>query len=120
MSCHAQQAEVQRVVLGSEWSILPVRTLQEAMRALAQRPFALVICETWFPDGDWRDLLSHLNSQKTALNLVLVAPHDPKLAAELMNLGGYDVLEEPLERAECLHVFASARDNWDGRVQPAI
>jgi DNA-binding NtrC family response regulator len=111
---------VQRVVLGCEWSILPVRTLQEAMRALAHQNIPIVICEPRFPGGDWRDLLSHLNSQKSAPNLVLVAPHDAKLAAELMNLGGYDVLEKPLDRAECLHVFASARCNWNGRVQPAI
>jgi DNA-binding NtrC family response regulator len=116
MSCQTQQAEVQRVVVGSEWSILPVRTLHEAMCALAQWKLPLVLCEPRFPGGDWRDLLSHLNSQKGAPKLVLVAPHDTTLAAELMNLGGYDVLEKPLDRAECLHVFASARRNWHGPV----
>jgi len=116
MPCKLEQAQVQSILYGSEWVIRPVRTLTETVRSLARCHSPLVICETRFPDGDWRDLLAHLSSLDNISNLVLVAEHDVALAAELVNLGGYDVLEKPLDRSECLHVFASARRNWYARM----
>jgi hypothetical protein len=52
-----------------------------------------------------------------APNLILLSEYDIALAAEFLNLGGFDVLEKPLDRSECLHVCASAHRNWTARVQ---
>jgi hypothetical protein len=119
MSCE-EQAELQSILQGSEWVIRPVESLNETTRALVQCPSPLVMCETRFCDGDWRDLLVRLNSLENTPNLVLLAHHDVALSAEFVNLGGYDVLEKPIDRFECLYVFASASRNWNARMPCAL
>jgi FixJ family two-component response regulator len=86
----------------------PVRTLTEARHQLVKCHSPVVICDAHFPNEDWRELLASLLSLANRTNLVLLSGHDSALGAELLNLGGYDLLETPLDRSECFHVFASA------------
>ena len=111
----ARTAELKTVLYESEWLVQPVPTLAEARRHLATQNTALVLCEPHFADGDWRDVLGVFTSMDRAPNLIILTGHDGALGAELLNLGGYDLLELPLDRAECVHVIASAVRNWYGR-----
>jgi FixJ family two-component response regulator len=86
----------------------PVRTLAEARHQLVKYHSPMVIFDTHCPDRDWRELLASLSSLASRTNLVLLSGHNSALFAELLNLGGYDLLETPLDRSECFHVVASA------------
>ena len=100
------------ILQDTEWIVRRVRNGIEMLQALHHCHSPVVICETRLPDGDWRDLFTHLGSLDNPPNLILLSEHDIALAAEFLNLGGFDVLEKPLDRSECLHVCAAAHRNW--------
>jgi DNA-binding response OmpR family regulator len=63
----------------------------------------VVICERSLPDGDWKDLLG-----KTPRLIVTSHVADGALWAEVLNLGGYDVLAQPFDELEVRRVVALA------------
>ena len=69
----------------------------------------LVICDQVLPDGDWRDVLADLQKEEQAPLLIVVSRHpDERLWAEVLNLGGYDVLMKPFDHAEVSRVVNMA------------
>jgi PleD family two-component response regulator len=94
-------------------------TCQEAARYLDMEAFGIVLCECKLPDGNWVEIL---NRTSRALNqpLLIVTSRlaDVSLWAEVLNLGGYDLLAKPFNRQEVRHVLTSAwvqRENPVGR-----
>ena len=68
--------------------------------AIETRPH-VVICERHLQDGDWRDVLTVLTSFQNLWPLVVTSRlADEYLWAEVLNLGGYDVLAKPLDVSE--------------------
>jgi len=63
----------------------------------------VVICERSLPDGDGKDLLG-----KTPRLIVTSDAADEALWAEVLNLGGYDVLAQPFDEQEVRRVVAMA------------
>ena len=63
----------------------------------------VVICERSLPDGDWKDLLG-----KTPRLIVTSRVANEALWAEVLNLGGYDVLAQPFDELEVRRVVALA------------
>ena len=66
-----------------------------------------VLCEQALPDGTWRDILefiSHTNEQPPLIVTSMLA--DDHLWAEVLNLGGYDVLVKPFHEQEVRHALA--------------
>ncbi len=66
------------------------------------------------PNGTWRDLL-HVIEDATGPPLMIVTSRlaDEYLWAEVLSLGGYDVLAKPFHEKEVRHVAASAgRIEW--------
>src|SRR6185369_3380560 len=93
----AEHAAVHTILQDTEWIVRRVRTGIEMLQALRHCHSPVVICETRLPDGDWRDLFTHLGSLDNPPNLILLSERDIALAAEFLNLGGFDVLEKPLD-----------------------
>jgi DNA-binding response OmpR family regulator len=63
----------------------------------------VLICESNLSDGSWRDVLSGLAAEAAAPPLILVSRlADDHLWAEVLNLGGYDVLSKPFDAREVL------------------
>ena len=88
----------------SRWSVRSAHSFAEASDHLAAEAAPVVICETPLPDGDWKDLLD-----KTPRLIVTARHADDALWAEVLNLGGYDVLAQPFDEREVSRVVASAR-----------
>ncbi|HWB98102.1 MAG TPA: response regulator [Bryobacteraceae bacterium] len=90
----------------------PVRlaqTAREGLAFLSSYPVEVVVCERDLPDGDWRGILSatwHL--PKPPLLIVISRHADESLWAEVLNLGGYDVLLKPFYRDELARVIQQA------------
>lgn len=92
------------------WRMAAVTSLQSALRVLRRRPVPLVIAERDFPGGRWNDLQAVLRDLPGPPALVVISRlADERLWAEVLNLGGHDVLAKPLRQAEVLwvvrHVF---------------
>ena len=87
-----------------EWLGYPVRRIPAVsdflrhMRSLAAR---VVVCEREMPDGSWKDILEIVCSLRPAPpSIVTSRLADERLWAEVLNLGGYDVLAKPLDQEE--------------------
>jgi DNA-binding response OmpR family regulator len=91
---------------GSNWMLRKTRTCREAVALCRKNQAAVVLCVPEMPDGDWRSLLGRLRElpQPPA---VIVASRlaEEHLWAEVLNLGGYDVLHLPFDRSELLRVL---------------
>ena len=70
---------------------------------------SVVICEQSLPDGSWRDVLRTAQTL-TRPPAVIVTSRlaDSKLWAEVLNLGGHDVLAQPLRAEEVMRAVRSA------------
>ncbi|SRR5579883_492821 len=86
------------------WAVSPAQSAEEALDHLSRHTTPVVICESSLPDGDWRDFLG-----KAPRLIVTARNADDALWAEVLNLGGYDVLAQPFDELEVSRVVASAR-----------
>jgi DNA-binding NtrC family response regulator len=98
-------------ILGSKrWTVHAARSCHEAEAALQHDHPAVIACESDLPDGSWKDLLNLLLRLENPPPIVVVSRHaDESLWAEVLNLGGYDVLAKPLESDEVERVLTMAR-----------
>jgi DNA-binding response OmpR family regulator len=82
---------------------------EHAATRLESSRVSVVICETLLPDGSWKDLLELLARRKAPPVLVVTSRvADGSLWAEVLNLGGFDVLAQPFDREEVTRVVRSA------------
>jgi len=73
-----------------------------------------VICQCSLPDGDWKDVLSQTAILPDAPRLIVTAPEpDDRLWAEVLNMGGYDVLATPFDTNELIRAVSSAWRSWE-------
>jgi DNA-binding response OmpR family regulator len=97
------------------WHINLSTSRAQAALLLATQTPSVIICERDLPDGTWKDLLQRTQGMAHPPLLLVVSRHaDENLWAEVLNLGGYDVLLKPFDRAEVVRVVGMAWRNWMG------
>lgn len=81
----------------------------QAMLCLQDRSVAVVVAEADLPDGNWKHLLDIAASLPDPPQLIVFSPRaDDMLWAEVLNLGGYDVLPAPFAAEEVLRTVSLA------------
>ena len=82
---------------------------REALDRIADRAADIVISGSELPDGTWRDILA-ASQQLPIPPPVIVASRlaDELLWAEVLNLGGYDLIARPFDTRELGWVVMSA------------
>jgi DNA-binding response OmpR family regulator len=100
------------------WLLHRVSTCSEAFTYLDNNDPAVVICERDLPDGDWKFVLNRFESLPTPPNLIVTS----RLAndgfwAEVLNLGGYDVLVQPFDPQEVHRIILLACDERRRRIE---
>jgi DNA-binding response OmpR family regulator len=82
---------------------------KEALASIRRfRPW-VVLCDQVLVDGDWRDLLQDLQREETMPPLIVSSRlADDRLWAEVLNLGGYDLLMKPFTAVEVSRVVRLA------------
>jgi DNA-binding response OmpR family regulator len=114
-----------KIFLDSNWQSHGAGNCQEALEFLDQHHVPVVLAEPELSDGSWRELLNGMARLSAPPNLIVSSRlADDRLWAEVLNLGGYDVLVRPFEAEEVLRVTFAARHNWgckplEGRDQAA-
>lgn len=103
-------AVLRRMLIDSEWNVVSVATSMDARKALHETEVDIVITECEFTDGlSWRDLLTDIENMHGSQPVIVIsALADGRLWAEVLNLGGYDLLIKPLAPTEVLQVVAMA------------
>jgi len=99
------------------WKLYQARTLKSAMDLLLWTPVPIVVTERDLPLGSWKDLLAAIQRlPQTPLLIVTARVADEYLWAEVLNLGGHDVLSQPFQVTELLWVLGNAwrmgENNW--------
>lgn len=88
---------------------------------LQANSFPVVLSERDLPDGSWRDVLNAVELCRSTPLLIVASRHaDERLWAEVLNLGGFDVLMKPFEFTETTRVLAMACQQWGSRGYGAV
>jgi DNA-binding response OmpR family regulator len=97
-----------------EWEVRFARTVHETLATLQERPVGVLLSESQLSDGcSWKDLLDQCQGLDCPPMLIVTDRlADDRLWAEVLNLGGYDLLLKPFEPAEVLRVVSSAWLRW--------
>lgn len=105
----------------SNWRLLSVRNLGEACEALRTQTIPVTICERNLPDGSWKNLLAALELCAPPPVLVVSSgAADESLWAEVLNLGGCDVLAKPFDSKEVVWAVSMAWNDWKTRSRQSV
>ena len=72
------------------------------------------------PDWSWQEILNHLRCLTYPPHLIVTSrTADDRLWAEVLNMGGYDVLAQPFVRDEMVRAVSSACHSFQYQVARA-
>ena len=110
ISKHADDhATLRRMLGGLAWVVSAVGNCQEAVKQLSREKVSVIFCESLLEDGTWKSILGHIRGDAhPPLLIVTSRVADEHLWAEVLNLGGYDVLAKPFNPEEVRHVCTTA------------
>ena len=98
----------------SNWNIYETCNLAEAIAILRQTQIPVIICERDLPDGNWTNVLNEAALLANPPHVIVTARlADEHLWAEVLNLGGYDLLEKPFQAPEVFRVISLAWLHWN-------
>jgi DNA-binding response OmpR family regulator len=104
------QRSLQDMLSADRWTIRTARSCNEAMRVVESSRPTVIACERELPDGSWKDVFGGVSGlDDPPPVIVLSRSADEKFWAEVLNLGGYDVLAKPFDRTEVCRVLSMAR-----------
>lgn len=96
------------------WRLFEARDRQRAMKCLESNPVQVVIAESDVPNWNWKRVLSDLRKLAKPPQLIVTSrTADESLWAEVLNIGGYDVMAQPFAEDEVERVIASAHRHFD-------
>jgi DNA-binding response OmpR family regulator len=105
-----------QIFLDKGWTLHLTYTLGSALTVLRDRPIPVVIAERDLPLGDWKDIFAALQLLPHHPLLVVTSRlADEYLWAEVLNLGGHDVIAKPFQAAEVQWVLESTWRIWANR-----
>lgn len=110
------EAALCRILAHPNWQLHGSANCKQALEYLRRQRVPIVVCERYQVDGNWQDLLN--GAQQLELpSSVIVCSHltDEYLWAEVLNLGGCDVLVKPFEDYEVLRAAYMAWQSWKRR-----
>ena len=100
----------------AHWDLRQVDTAEQAARHIQRNAPSLLICERDLPDGTWKDVLWCISASAVSSSLLVASRRaDEALWAEVLNLGGYDVLLKPFDKSEVVRVVGMAWRHWWNR-----
>lgn len=95
------------------WQTDRVGNSLEAMIHVHCRLPRVIVCERDLPDGSWKDIVEVAASLPGRPPVIVTSRlADDYLWAEVLNLGGYDVLRKPLDRGEVHRSVGLAWQHW--------
>jgi DNA-binding response OmpR family regulator len=92
-----------------DWRVHFVQSVCEAGQLLNQRPIDVILCDRDLPDGTWVDILGAAASAHFRPRVVVTSHRaDERMWAEVLSLGGHDLLVTPFDPGEVGRVVEMA------------
>jgi len=111
------RAALKAIARQSGWNLGIAEALRQARLLIDKQPAGVVLCDCRLPDGGWQDALRELQQRRLEPLLIVVSRlADEGLWAEVLNLGGYDVLATPLEPWEVNRSVRLAWQHWQNKL----
>ena len=105
----ADHASIRNALSPISCRVVTAGTWAGAVQSLTDVCVSVVICESDVPDGTWRDVLNCLPGRTEMPAVIVTSPRaDDKLWAEVLNVGGFDVVAKPFDTDELRHVLLTA------------
>ena len=102
-------AVLRKIIRDSPWRLTTRKSAAEALPELNRSRFTVIFCEFQLNDGNWKDVLDLTHTMNEVPLLVVTSEFtDERLWAEVLNLGGYDLLTKPLVEDEVRRVLLLA------------
>jgi len=96
------------------WRLFEAGDRRRGMDYLGRHPVQVVLAESGTPRWNWRRVLRDLRQLSRPPQLIVTSRcADDSLWAEVLNVGGYDVLARPFQADEVERVVAAARRHFD-------
>jgi DNA-binding NtrC family response regulator len=91
------------------WELMEASGLREGLTCVRDKSVQVVIASAEQARWTWQSLLERLRALPRSPQLIVTSRNaDELLWAEVLNVGGYDVLAQPLDSDEVARVVASA------------
>jgi DNA-binding response OmpR family regulator len=102
------------ILARSTWELRLASTLQQAQYALDDHAIGVIIADPDLPDGCSWQQIAQSAAQIAPPPSVIVASRwgDDRLWAEVLNLGGFDLVLKPFDAKEVLHSIGMAWRSW--------
>lgn len=98
-----------KVLAAENYHVTSAATGEEALAALKERNFALMVSDLRLPDLDGINLLKRAREIRPETEVVMITGHGSiEQAVEAMRLGAYDFIQKPLDSAALLRIVAKA------------
>lgn len=105
------------------WSLQSRDSVAGTLAAVRRDPVPVILCDKDRMPEAWKELLVQFTSLSQPPCLIVTSRlADELLWAEALNLGAYDVLSRPFDRAEVVRSISLARFHWVNRgvAAPAV
>jgi DNA-binding NtrC family response regulator len=96
----------------SPWGVEFADRLADTFCKAASRMVRVIVCNRELPEGDWKLVFHFVRDLAHAPQFILASRlADEALWAEILNLGGYDLLAIPFDAEEVRRVLTYAMDS---------
>ncbi len=113
-------AEAPSVFSQFQWPAERAKSCREAVPLISRDLHRVIVSEKDLPDGNWKDILEAASAREHPPLLIVTSRlADEYLWAEVLNLGGYDVLTKPFDRDEVRRTVSLAWQHWQSRREMA-
>ena len=110
----ADRVRLREILSQGNWELHEASDCCGALALLRDQSVAVLLCERDHADGNWEDLLKATARLPAPPNLIVFSRlADESLWAQVLNLGGFDVLMTPFEAEEVLRVTFAAWSHWE-------
>jgi DNA-binding NtrC family response regulator len=109
-----ETAPLQKILSEYQCELYVVRTPQQGLRFLEAHPLGVIIYDISEPSAErWQDLLRQLSEIYPTPRLIVASRiGDETMWAEVLNLGGFDLLLKPYDPDEVRRVSTHAWRSW--------
>ena len=110
----ADRLRLREILSQRNWELHEASDCREALALLGGQSIPVLLCGRDHADGGWKDLLNATERLLAPPKLIVYSRlADDSLWAEVLNMGGFDVLITPFEEEEVLRVTFAAWSRWE-------
>ena len=106
-----------RALKNSPWRLKLVASCEDAQDSMAHYAIEMLICASVLPDAGWKCLLREAARLPVPPLLVVLSDDGSPTEREVLDCGGYGVLQRPLQRAAILRVLRRGWLSWNSSLK---